>query len=302
MSTRNILIETDQVSKRNKRKHADLDELQQIEDETFASMVKINQVSFKFELDGSIIPILSICPGITTSDGKCLNRLSLINTITHPISFAQGDIINVSLTRANETGVVDLLQTSPYPRINISSQYCPICHTPLIPSDIGIGKCINRDCPAQLTISTILFLSALGVALHYPIKKVLDSILSRGIITRISQIFSLTANEIINPSLTIIEVQTFLFYLHSIRDKIRVSNLLNGIRIPGINNSFITSLEAAMLNLHLQPSDLVKFIKHPDLQQKSGIPDELWQDWNEFFRIPNNQRLLIEICNYIETP
>ena len=260
--------------------------------------VQVTKLAFRFDLDGSITPFIDIHPAIPFENDQLLPRLAIDHPLTEISSLAVGDILEVGIKP--EKVSITIVDTGPHKRIDFSKNICPVCHSTLLPGITGIGRCLNRDCAAQMSYSSILFLSSLGFALHYPIKKVLDSLLVRGVLDRLGRIFRLTEDEIVCTYISTLEAQTFLHYIHSARSKIRLTQLLQALRIPDLSEEWCVGLEYYLQSKHKNfITELPKYLDQKD-QNKTSLPIEGWNAWNTFFSIPNNQRLLKEMLVYLQ--
>ena len=262
------------------------------------STVKMTKIAFRFDLDGSIVPCLDIQPPIPLGNNQYLSRISIEHPLSEISSLAVGDTLEVEITP--EQTYITILELGTSKRYDFSQCLCPVCHSGLVPGFTGIGRCFNRDCPAQMSYTSILFLSSLGFALHYPIKKVLDSLLVRGLIDKLSRIFQLSEDEIVCASVSNLEAQTFLHYIHSARTRIQMVPLLQAIRVPDLTDDWINGLDKYM------KSQNQSFLTHLDKylsmreQEKTDLHPQGWIAWNVFFSIPNNKRLLQEMLHYLQ--
>lgn len=257
---------------------------------------KISRISFKYDLDGSITPLLSISPHIQTNGNHCISRIALRSPLQSIQSLAQGDTLTVIFPESeNETLRIELSAISSQQRIDFSQRKCPVCHAPLFESEHGIGRCLNRDCPAQFSSSLLLFLSSLGLALHHPVQKVLDSLLVHGALSTFAQIFYLTEVDICSPTVSPLDAQTFIHYIHSIRGHVSLSQLFVALRIPGITTIWCQNVESHFAHKKYSAKTILEFL----CAEKQKECDVDWSQWNEFFSLKENKAVLTSVVNYL---
>lgn len=258
---------------------------------------KVSRISFKYDLDGEITPLLSINPSIQLEDNDlCITKIAITHPITDLESLAAGDTLKVFVPESKQEQLrIELQNTSSQPRIDFAHHKCPVCQSPLFDSQHGIGKCLNRDCPAQFSSSLLLFLSSLGLALHHPIQKVLDSLLVHGAISTFAQLFYLTEMDICSSTVSMLEAQTFIHYIHSIRGHVSLSQLFTALRIPGITPAWSQVIESYFQQKQYNPKLIAEFL-NKEKQKEIEID---WTSWNEFFSLDTNRRVLCTVAEYL---
>lgn len=134
---------------------------------TSSHVCKIKDISFRYDIDGSIAPYLTIDPPLSTNT-TIIKRISLCQPLKKITSLALGDTIRLTYASKNSL-YIELLKPSEFERIDFTKHICPICHTPLNPANIDsvsdLGRCINRSCQAQLYNTLLFFLTAMGLSL-----------------------------------------------------------------------------------------------------------------------------------------
>lgn len=261
---------------------------------TMNILTKISKISFKYGADGAISTILTINPSFEY-EGQQFTSIEISNVSKNLKSLAEGDTLEVVFGKGIDDVNIRLTEISNNPRIDFSHKLCPVCREPLIKNNHGKHCCLNRDCPAQFSASLILFLSSLGLALHYPIMKVLDSLLSRGALSTFAQIFYVSAEDITSVNITPLEAQTFIHYIHSIRGRVSISQLCTALRIPGVNQEWCNELEKHFAKKNYHPKQIMEFLNY-DKQAECLIN---WDGWNKFFSSESNMLVLATTVEYL---
>lgn len=257
-------------------------------------LTKISKISFKYGSDGAISTILNINPCFEY-EGQQFTSIEIANVSKNLKSLAEGDTLEIIFGKNINDVNIKLTEISNNPRIDFSHRLCPVCHEPLIKNNQGIHCCMNRDCPAQFSASLILFLSSLGLALHYPIMKVLDSLLSRGALSTFAQVFYISADDILTVNISPLEAQTFIHYIHSIRGRVSISQVCTALRIPGTDHTWCNELERHFTLNCYHPKQLMEFLDY----NKQRECDINWSGWNKFFSLESNVLVLATTLEYL---
>lgn len=253
--------------------------------------VLVHKISYMFHMDGAIEPIVNIWPPIKLGKST-VDKFFLPLIPNSETSVASGDKLRISVPKSPEVPITFTV-TEPSvvsPRRDLSAPVCPVCGSHLVPGD-GIGRCINRTCMAQMTTTMLIFLSALGLTLNDSSKRIMDYLFVRGVLASPSYLFRLPAYELANPQSNELEIQMFLQYIHSIRGRTTVDQLLRGLRIG--DTEFINSMRSLFIENHWNILNLLSFMDEKVMDRYTGID---WTAWKEFLSVLDNRQLLSELC------
>lgn len=262
--------------------------------------VEIKDFNYRFDINGNIEPFIEITPSIKVDDETHLSKFILLNV--HPAAtVAKGDRI-LYIPPRDKTGTCDIkvIERSDEPRLPVNPVVCPVCGAPLYPGTIGDGRyirCINRACKAQIVTNVHILLAALGVVPQSSMLRVLAVLASRGLLDTPGSIFRMTLADISSPYTTELECQMFLQYLHSVRGHVSISQMLRGLRIPGIDASNAAQIDA-ICQAHGIGFSNIYDLCHPELLEKI-YPEINWRGWLEFLSLPINKDVLIDLSCFL---
>ena len=216
-------------------------------------LLLVQKVSEQFHLDGGITPFIDVFPAIELPDGQQITRLCPPISALEQIHIAPKDKISINIA---EDGIctIDILEPSDQPRIPMKTDTCPICGAQLLPSrrpEREIGRCIHRACPAQMPHYILVMLSSLGLSFDRNMRHVLEQILSRGILITPVALWSLNIVDLVNPNVSLLDVQMFIQYIHSVRGHCSAKQALTALNIPEWNEPFLR-----IVNFYWQQNDL----------------------------------------------
>lgn len=264
----------------------------------------VQKVSEQYHLDGGISPFIDVFPAVELPDGRQVTRLYLPIEAIEDLTLAPKDKINIVITEDGETSI-EVKEESDHPRIPLITNTCPICGAQLLPprSKQDIGRCIHRACPAQMPHYILLMLSALGLSFDQNMRHILEQIVSRGILTTPVAIWSLSIEDLVNPNASLLDVQMFIQYLHSVRGHCSVQQAMMALNITDWSAQFVRAIslysQAKNLNL-LHLKDLVdpkcpyrKGISSvfKDLTSKTKDNTDYWKIFDTFLSIGTNKQM-----------
>lgn len=256
----------------------------------------INKISYQFNLHGDIVPIVTFSTPFVNAEGEELTKIGL-RTIPDEIlsDIAVGD--TVILEEKDDKEPVFIFK----PKIGgkrsvIDITECPICGTPLIPTNLGMGRCLNRLCKGQISQTMILFVASLGLSFTNTSKKIFEHLLVRGAFNSPSDLFKITPDDLVFNGITYLDIQEFLQYVHSIRSDVTISQLIRALRIPTITNAEIDILQAFFHTNNL-PLDAIVEMLDKDVKSIQHQDEVVSLDGLKvFISIPENNTLLRELC------
>lgn len=258
---------------------------------------QVKDFNYRFDINGNVEPFIEIVPGISVDAETQLSKFILVNS--HPnATVAKGDTI-LYLPPRDQSGTCDIkvIEQSDEYRLPVNPVVCPVCGAPLYPGTTGAGRCINRACKAQIGTTVHILLAALGVVPQPSMLRVLSVLASRGLLDTPGSIFRMTLDDITSLYTTELENQMFLQYVHSVRGHVTISQMLRGLRIPGIDAS-----NAALLDRFCQDNG-IGFLNIESLCQPAVLqelcPTIDWTGWAEFLSLPVNRDVLVDLSCFL---
>ena len=262
--------------------------------------VEVKDFNYRFDINGSIEPFIEITPSIKVNDESHLSKFVLLNA--HPdATVAKGDrILYIPPRDMMETCDIKVIERSDEPRLLVNPVVCPVCGAPLYPGTKGDGRCIrciNRACKAQIGTTVHILLAALGVVPQPSMLRVLAVLTSRGLLDTPGSIFRMTLDDISSQYTTELECQMFLQYIHSVRGHVSISQMLRGLRIPGIDATNAAQVDALCKEHGIGFGNICDLC-HPEILQEL-CPSIDWTGWAEFLSLPINRDVLIDLSCFL---
>ena len=257
---------------------------------------KVDDIRYGFVADGAIHTFIDLYPAITLPDGVRISRLAsecIANADT--LSLGRGDVVRFVLDEST-TCNVEIERTADSKKQRLLPDVCPCCGSKLM--TIGKNKCcINRGCPGQQTVNILTFTAGLGMSFGLETHPVLDILLTRGVLLDPTFLFGLATSELqLLPGITATEAQIFQQYIHSVRGKVTLVDLLRSLHIPNWDdNQYITINQYAVANGY-NLRDVAKLL---DAGEQKKIADVDWKSFNAFVGIANNKRILLELADIL---
>lgn len=194
----------------------------------------VDKLSYMFHLNGDIVPILNIQPALVLPDGSSISKFPLLGIESDVyLPYEKGTRVEIVIPLDPEEkpffNKVDHLTDLP------PIAYCPVCGSVLFApeSPLSVGRCINRGCSAQLSVNLPHMLEMIGMPWNIAVKNVLNSVITRGLVSSPDKIFTLDMEALMFPYLTFEQIQYFLYTLHNLRGRVSFEQILKGMRVPG---------------------------------------------------------------------
>ena len=257
-------------------------------------LVKAENIEYRFDLEGNIVPYLSIIPQLHVSEDKVITHFPLVGC-KPDLTLAHGDTI--AITPPHETSpncTLHIVEKSKEDRTTIHPVVCPICGSELLPSVDGVGRCINRYCRAQVSARTQCLLAALGFVFNDTARKILTLLFARGSLDSPADIFCIDFDSIEAPNISTLEFKTFQLGLHTLRGRVTVGQMLLGLRIPRIDHSASNMVDRALAELGITFKDTNCLLNVDWL--KESIPEVDWSGWKEFLSNSRNEHFAKYLC------
>ena len=258
-------------------------------------LVKAQNLTYKYDISGNIIPLLEITPQIQIKDDLVISKFPLLLVAPHT-TVAIGDTISIiTPLTVNDDCCLRVVEHSDInPRLSIVPDVCPVCGAPVFPSTIGVGKCINRTCRAQLSQNTQILLSALGISVQSSLRKILTALLAKGMLNTPASLFTVDVANLDVAHISPLECQICQQYLYSVRGNVTLSQMLNGLRITGWTPQDTLTMDV-YFSEHKQYLPEISYML--DVNTLRNIfPNINFDGWQEFLSIDDNVNFLIELA------
>lgn len=251
--------------------------------------VKASELTYRFTSHGEIIPYLEIFPRIQIASDKCISRFPLLHSGENT-TVASGDEVGVYLPeREDESCHLVLEAMSNQPRIKINPGICPICGAPLFESNIGIGRCVNKACRAQIYQHSCDLLRSLQI--HEPlVYRVVRLLTAQGVLDSPASMFIHDLETLTAAHIGVEAAQIFLRNIHQIRGSVDISALLESLHLDDITNERISKISQYFADEKLTLKDIDKLFALPEINTTN---------WQNFISIPSNVRYLFEISQIL---
>lgn len=254
----------------------------------------IKDFSYIFSLDGTVIPLINFKEHIELGNKLFLSKIaaSKIDRDKSDKNLSPNDLVEVSIPVNLSCGItIKVKKPSGDIAIPLTPKVCPICGKPLI-EDKPFGRCVNKSCRAQMVTNIILFTSAVGLQFSCPAKKTFEALLSRGSLTTPVNLFKLTNEDFNTPDFSMLEIQAYQNYVHSIRGNTSLDKILLGLNIKDWNKDICSKIKVYFDQHHYSLTDL-DILFDPNEQKK--IPDVPWKHWNEVISLNCNKNMFTEL-------
>lgn len=260
----------------------------------------IQKLAYQFTITGDIIPWVKIYPHIASVDGRVITAIPLLPSVmTEDINYPEGlyigDKVKLCIEQDGQSGYWSIAiepgtgEIGEY--IDLTIRNCPICGEPLHPSQYGFGACFNRCCRGQRASTLLLFASSLGLTFIDAHRYIFDALVVRGALSSPSDLFRVTEDDACFQGISKIDIQSFLRYIHSIRGRVSIGQLLRSLNIPNITDVEINTIDAHFQVRGLPMSTFIFMIQNPDIEPIMPL-----KTIREFVIHPQNMQLLTELC------
>ena len=260
---------------------------------------EIAKITYIYHADGAIEPYLNLYPGISLDEYTHVAKLSVL-ALSEDSDFdiAAGDTVTFSVSRDNELlATVVNKSKSDNKRINLKLDTCPVCGSKLVHfTDGDLGCCINRSCNAQLYNNLITFLAALGISLTGVNSHIVSSLVCRGKLASLADVFLLNYTDIVDGCITVQEARIFIQYLHSIRGHISIDQLLTSLSIPELDRDTVEAIRDLFIINKFTLLDVNKLFDEKFRLEYKGID---WIAWERFISLEANRNLILRLSTIL---
>lgn len=254
-------------------------------------ITKVSEMSYAFSPDSILTSSIDIHPYITLHNGVTLRSIpvSWLNNQSD-FNIAVGDTISLTAIPNSELPLLKVKAPSPNTRVDIRLTHCPICGEPLhYDSTHNVTRCLNCSCAGQLYTKLITFLAALGLSMQGTNYKIIQSLFANASINSLADIFMLHNENIVTDSVSLVDANAFIQYIHSVRGHTNVKQFLCGLNIPNMQYTTIDQIQSLFNNNGWSILDMCSLLNENTL---SMYPDIDWSAWRDFISLPGNQRLI----------
>ena len=260
---------------------------------------EIAKITYVYHADGAIEPYLNLYPGIALDEYTHVTKLSVL-ALSEDSDFdiAAGDTVTFSVSRDNELlATVVNKSKSDNKRINLKLDTCPVCGSKLVHfTDGDLGCCINRSCNAQLYNNLITFLAALGISLTGTNGRIISSLVCRGKLASLVDVFLLNYTDIVDGYVTAQDARIFIQYIHSIRGHIAIDQLLKSLAIPGFDRNTVEAIRDLFIINKFTLLDVSKLFDKEFRLRYKGIN---WTSWERFISLESNRDLILKLSTIL---
>lgn len=257
---------------------------------------KVDDVRFGFAGDGAVHTFIDLYPAIILPDGVKITRMaSECISNADALSLGRGDVIRFILDENCDCDV-NIVSISDSEKQKLKPDVCPCCGSKLM--QVGDNLCcVNRGCSGQQTVNILTFTAGLGMSFGIETHAVLNVLLTRGTLMDPTFLFSLSTSELqLLPGITGMEAQIFQQYIHSIRGKVTLIELLKALRIPNWDDEQYLALNQHALANGYNLSNVAVLLTSEEQKKITNVD---WKSFNEFLKISNNKRILLELASIL---
>jgi DNA ligase (NAD+) len=168
---------------------------------------------------------------------------------------------------------------------------CPVCDTPLIrPEGEAVTRCPNPDCRGALRRSILHFASKSAMDIDGLGEKIIDQLLEAGLITKVSDLYRLTEDDLIPLERFAEKSAANLIAAIENSKKVPLARLINALGIR-----YVGEATAQLLAQHFGRLEELAQADEEELLQIEGIGPQVAQGLIEYFQNPKSQKLLQEL-------
>lgn len=256
--------------------------------------LKVAKITYVYHADGAVEPYINFNPGIALDENTYVTKLSLLTfSSDSDTDIAIGDTLTLAVSN-DEKILAKVTERSTNKRIQFRLKECPICGSKLVyTGDKDLGCCINRSCGAQLHSNLLVFLATMGVSLTGVNGHIISSLICRGKLTSIADLFLMDYSDICDGYVSGQEARVFIQYIHSIRGHVTIDSLLKSLSIPDLKLDDIEKIRDLFIFNKFTLLDVVNLFDKSFTQKYRGID---WTAWERFTAVEDNRELIKRLC------
>lgn len=247
--------------------------------------LSIQDFYYRFTPIGEVIPCVTISPLLKIKEHGYLRDIPLL----HPrgsASIARGDIVSVETAPSHET-LIHMVSRNNITRHSLSQRTCPVCGQPLLPSEIGIGRCINYTCKAYLLSNTLHLLKVIGVCCDNVVEDLIQHLINIGGISNPVDVFMLNF-EVLATTTDREILRQLQSDIQFARGRVRLADVLYALNIPQFTREDALDIES-YVNTNITSNSIGELIT---LACQVEIPI-----WQEFISLKTNYNSLVELLD-----
>jgi DNA ligase (NAD+) len=255
-----------------------------------SGITQIEDILVQVGRTGKLTPVAALKPvpiGGTTVSRATLHNMDEIERLGVKI----GDFVEVERGGDVIPKVTRVVEDKQHPRGHKSfhmPEKCPVCGTKVVRSEGEVDyRCVNANCPAKLR-ETILHFASRGVMNIEGMGEVLvNQLTDRGLVKNVADIYKLTKDNLL--SLERMGDKS----AQNVLDEIEASKKLPLERvIYGLGIRMVGERTAQFLAEHFGSMDALMDASEEELQNVTEVGPRIAQSIVEFFREPNNRKLI----------
>ena len=263
--------------------------------DSFTVSFTLDTLGYIFHRDGTITPCVRPDEPIEFPDQTIVSRLPLDpHRIAGVYDVAKHDRVTLTLSpKGNSLTIDERLDEVPE---TVPHNTCPICGAQLLPSQYGIGRCVNIECAAQMSQTILTFLSVIGTVFDDVSTWIVERILNRGVLSSPLDLYNLSIPDLIFTEVPIFYIQVFLSTLHSKRGNVNIATLLKSLpRVIPLSEAQIKTLGT---KLPQNLSDAWMAIFAPEVRK--NIPAN-WEAFDQHMQIGRNAAVMDMLVKTMNT-
>ena len=142
----------------------------------------------------------------------------------------------------------------------------------------------------------ITFLAALGISLTGVNSHIVSSLVCRGKLASLADVFLLNYTDIVDGCITVQEARIFIQYLHSIRGHISIDQLLTSLSIPELDRDTVEAIRDLFIINKFTLLDVNKLFDEKFRLEYKGID---WIAWERFISLEDNRNLILRLSTIL---
>jgi DNA ligase (NAD+) len=246
----------------------------------------LEKVTYQVGRTGAITPVANLRP--VRVGGVTVSRATLHNAdLVRELDLREGDTVAVERAGDVIPKVVHVVPDEGHPaREPVQfTTHCPECGTELVrEEDQAVTRCPNRlSCPAQLRAGVRHFASRGAMDIDGLGSKLVDQLVDRGLVTRVSDLFHLTRSQVSNlERMGGKSADNLLAALEQSKER-PLGRALAALGIPEVGEA-----TARDLAQHFGSLDALMAASEEQLVEVHGIGDKVAARVREFFSDPKH--------------
>lgn len=193
---------------------------------------KIISVRVQVGRTGVMTPVANVRP--VSVSGIIIKRASLHNfDEIHRLGVRIGDTVIIKRAGDVIPKIIGVLSSNPNHQVIAPPKKCPSCQSSLIKTDVAY-RCINNECPAQLTERVAHFCSKNAMNIHGMGTAIINQLLEKKLIASVSDIYRLTADQLLTLDRSGERFSNHLLHAIEASKQVSLSQFIYALGIPHV--------------------------------------------------------------------